>query len=368
MRRPSVTDTAPSHPTVSATRTPEEVERIVREFTTLYHDLRDQTLGRTRWFGISVVKPPTDIVVLQEIIAETRPELIVETGVFAGGSALLFASLLEALDIDGKVIGIDVDLRSVPPHIGAHPRIELVEGSSTDPEVVERLRAEAHGRRVMLDLDADHGFEHVTAELDALGPLVTPGCYLVVEDTWLGGRPVRPDLAPGPAEALEAWMARGQPFEADRWRERFLLTSFPGGYLRRLDPTGVEPGGPPRLERFVVPGGSPSSDAPLQAPDQEQQDRYAHEAELETLRAEYGKLHEELRARDRRIAELTAAGGSGGAVPGPEGATRGARARRSARRVPGLRRLADDVGLRRGSERPEAVDADRDGGESDAQR
>jgi cephalosporin hydroxylase len=213
------------------------VDRVARDFTRLYHDLREQTLGRTRWLGVSVVKTPTDLISLQEVIAETRPEIVVETGVFAGGSAQYIASLMDLLEIDGRVIGIDVDLSAVSPRIASNPRIELIEGSSTSPAVI-------------VDLDADHGAEHVLAELRALGPLVTPGCYLVVEDTWLGGRPVRPDQAPGPAGALETWLAEGQPFEVDRWRERFMLTACPRGYLRRL---GGPSGGPPRLEAFAVP-------------------------------------------------------------------------------------------------------------------
>lgn len=304
-----------------------EAERVVREFTELYHDLRDQTLGRTRWFGISIVKTPMDLVALQEIVAETRPELIVETGVFAGGSALFMASLLGPLGIDGKVIAVDVDLSAVPPHIAKNPRIELWEGGSTDPEIVARLTREAEGRRVMVDLDADHRAEHVSEELRLLAPLVTPGCYLVVEDTWLGGRPVRPDEAPGPAGALEEWLARGQPFEVDRWRERLLLTGNPGGYLRRVDEAGGTPGGPPRLDDFVVPSGRVSSDgsgAPARSTgDDDQSRRYAHEAEFDRLRAVNRELKDELRERERElrdrertIDELRAGGGSSGRALG----------------------------------------------------
>ncbi len=90
----------------------------------------------------------------------------------------------------------------------------------------------------MVDLDSDHRAEHVAGELRALAPLVTPQCYLVVEDTWMG-RTVRFDQGRGPADALDAWLAEGQPFEVDRWRERLLLTGMAGGYLRRLSPKGA---------------------------------------------------------------------------------------------------------------------------------
>lgn len=321
-------------------RTQADVERISREFTQLYHDLRDQTLGRTRWLGISIVKTPMDMLALQEIIAETRPQVIVQAGVFAGGSTLYAASLLDLLKIDGKVIGIDVDLTPVREHIVRHPRVELLEGSSTDPAIVERLRAEAKGKGVMVNLDSDHRAEHVLEELTALAPLVTHGCYLVVEDTWYGGRPVRPEEAPGPAGALETWLAEGQPFQPDRWRERFLLTGNPGGYLRRVEPgEGAWPG-PPRLDHFHVPlaevyegaGSAVGADGGPQAGD-EQRIRNAHEAEYEELRAYARQLHAELEAREAELREkdrlLADAGTSerGGAI-GP----------RARRRLAGLAR------------------------------
>ena len=126
--------------------------------------------------------------------------------------------------------------------------MELIEGSSTDPAVVATLRERAEGRRVMVDLDSDHRAEHV-GELRITGH---PQCYLVVEDTWFG-RTVRFDQGPGPAEALDAWLAEGQPFEVDRWRERLLLTGMAGGYLRRVGAKGAGAPGPPRLDRFFVP-------------------------------------------------------------------------------------------------------------------
>jgi cephalosporin hydroxylase len=86
----------------------------------------------------------------------------------------------------------------------------------------------------MVVLDSDHSAPHVVEELQSLGPLVSPGCYLIVEDTAIG-RPLGKELLPGPAEALAEWLAHGQPFEVDRSREKFLLTGSPGGYLRRIE-------------------------------------------------------------------------------------------------------------------------------------
>jgi cephalosporin hydroxylase len=228
-----------------------EVERISREFTKVFHALKDQTFATTTWLGVPLVKSPSDILVLQQIICETRPELIVETGVYLGGSALLYASLLDALGIDGKVVAVDIDISAVYAPAREHPRIELLEGSSTDPEVASRIRALAEGKRTMVDLDSDHRAHHVLEELRTYSSLVTPGCYLVVEDCFLGGRPVRPEAVPGPSEALEAWLADNPPFENDRWRERFLLTQNPRGYLRRVGDGAGDPK-PERPEYFIT--------------------------------------------------------------------------------------------------------------------
>ena len=284
----------------------ERATETVQRFVSLYHQLRDQTLGRTRWLGVSVVKSPTDLVILQEIIAETRPNLIIETGVLAGGSTYYLATLFDLIGIDGKVIGVDVDLSAVSPYIAEHPRVELIEGSSTDPAVVATLRERAEGRRVMVDLDSDHRAEHVEGELRALAPLVTPHCYLVVEDTWMG-RTVRFDEGPGPAEALDAWLAEGQPFEVDRWRERLLLTGMAGGYLRRLGQPGTGTPGPPRLDRFFVPrletGTSVADDdREREGLTAEQAARNRHQAEYDELRAYARRLEAEL-ARLREAAE-----------------------------------------------------------------
>jgi cephalosporin hydroxylase len=283
--------TEQSRSAVPATSDPQDWPEIVTQFADLYHELRSQTLGRTRWLGVTLVKAPTDLVVLQEIIAETRPDLIIETGVLAGGSTHYMSTLLDLLHIDGQVVGVDVDLSPVSPHIAEHPKVELIEGSSADPKLVDELRERAQGRRVMVDLDSDHSAEHVGQELRALAPLVTPGCYLVVEDTWMG-RSVRLDQGAGPADALADWLAEGQPFEVDRWRERLLLTHNAGGYLRRVDPEAPAPSGPPRLERFFVPPLEEDDEGGTVTPDQLERDR--HEAEYEELRAYARRLESEL--------------------------------------------------------------------------
>lgn len=208
-------------------------QRFVDDFHRLFYALNDRTFGTTHWLGARAVKCPFDLWVMQEIVFDTRPDLVIETGVFEGGTTLFFATLLDLLG-EGEVIGIDVDLSRVHERVRAHPRVVLIEGSSTDGVVTERVRKVASSRRVMVDLDSDHSADHVLAELRAYADLVSEGCYVVVEDTNVGGRPILREHGPGPTEAIEAWLASNPPFVRDRSREKYLLTFNPGGFLRRV--------------------------------------------------------------------------------------------------------------------------------------
>lgn len=183
----------------------------------------------TRWLGVPVLKNPCDLWVYQEIIARLHPALIIECGTAMGGGAYFFASLCDLLG-EGQVVTID----SVPApnQRPPHPRVTYLTGSSTSPEVVRAAHALATGKKsVMVVLDSDHRRAHVAAELTAYAPLVTPGSYLVVEDTNLSA--VLPEFGPGPMEAVNAFLANNSQFTRDASQERFLLTFNPGGYLRR---------------------------------------------------------------------------------------------------------------------------------------
>ena len=182
------------------------------------------------WFGYRTMKSPMDMWTYQEIVAETKPELIVECGTAFGGSSLYLASLLDLLG-RGEVVTIDIEARPGQP---AHPRIHRIVGSSVDPAIVADIRGRAQGRRTMVILDSDHSQAHVSTELEAYRSIVSPGCYLVVEDTNVNGHPVVPDHGPGPMEAVEAFLPSAPEFEVDPSRERFMLTLNPGGYLRRI--------------------------------------------------------------------------------------------------------------------------------------
>lgn len=190
---------------------------------------------RTWWLGAQTLKNPLDLWVYQEIMAETRPELVVETGTYRGGSALYLASICDLLG-SGEVVSIDIEpQRDDYPR---HPRITYLAGrSSTDPEVLAEVRLRADGRRTLIVLDSDHSQAFVEAELEAYAPLVPVGCYVIVEDSNIGQ--VRKDLMPGPLQAIQTFLSHNDEFEIDAEREKFLITFNPSGYLRRVRESGA---------------------------------------------------------------------------------------------------------------------------------
>jgi len=210
-------------------------ERIVREFHRLYYNSGSRTWSRTYWLGTHAQKCPLDLWVYQELLHELRPSIIVETGTAGGGSALFLASICDLLG-QGSIVSVDIEARSGRPE---HERITYLTGSSTAPEIrrdVEDLVGERNP--VLVILDSDHARDHVLEELRIYAPLVTPGSYLIVEDTNVNGHPVSPDHGPGPMEALNAFLGETDEFSVDLDREKFFLTFNPRGYLRRRAEAG----------------------------------------------------------------------------------------------------------------------------------
>ena len=202
------------------------------------------------WLGRPIIQYPQDVMALQEIVWETKPDLVVETGIAHGGSLILWSSLLELNALcggpaDAKVVGIDIELR---PHnrraIEAHPlssRIDLIDGSSTDPEVIEAVSQIASNRsRVLVCLDSNHTHDHVLAELEAYSGLVTAGSYCIVFDTIVETMsedtyPDRPwSVGNNPMTAAQAFLEKHPEFSVDRKVDsRLMVSAAPGGYLRR---------------------------------------------------------------------------------------------------------------------------------------
>lgn len=196
------------------------------------------------WLGVPIIQMPPDIVVMQEIIWNAKPQLIIETGVARGGSLILYASILELLG-EGKVLGVDIEIRAHNRDtIEKHPlsrRIELIESDALSLQLHERLKAEVGAcERVMVILDSNHTHEHVLRELDLFADFVTPGQYLVVADTvveYIPEQKHRPrpwHVGNNPETALREFLTRNKNFVRDEVvNSKLLLSSSPGGYLVR---------------------------------------------------------------------------------------------------------------------------------------
>ena len=211
--------------------------------------------------GRPIIQYPQDMVAMQELIWEVRPDLIVETGIAHGGSLIMSASMLALLDMcdaiesgetldpvqsGRKVLGVDIDIRSHNrAAIEAHPmasRIEMIEGSSVAPEVVAQVLEVAKGyERILVCLDSNHTHAHVLAELDAYAPLTSVGSYCVVFDTVVEDLPgeMFPDRpwAPGnnPKTAVWEYIKAHPEFEIDSTiHEKLLITVASDGYLKRV--------------------------------------------------------------------------------------------------------------------------------------
>lgn len=197
-----------------------------------------------KWLGRPIIQFPQDILAVQEIIWEVKPDLIVETGIARGGSLIFSASMLELIGTDGLVVGVDIDIREHNrAEIERHPmakRIRMIEGSSVAAETFRRVEQFAEGKRcVMVMLDSNHTHEHVLKEMELYSPLVAKGSYLIVFDTVIeemppefsDGRPWSP--GDSPQTAVREFLRRSDRFEIDpEYDNKLLITVAPGGYLR----------------------------------------------------------------------------------------------------------------------------------------
>lgn len=211
--------------------------------------------------GRPIIQYPQDMVAMQELIWQVRPDLIIETGIAHGGSLILSASMLAMLDMcdaiqsgspmdpkqsKRKVLGIDIDIR---PHnrtaIEDHPmssRIQMIQGSSIAPDVIDQVKQVASGyKTVMVCLDSNHTHQHVLAELEAYAPLTSVGSYCVVFDTIIEDMPKEmfPDRpwSPGnnPKTAVKAYLSSTPDYEIDdKIDAKLLISVAPSGFLRRV--------------------------------------------------------------------------------------------------------------------------------------
>jgi len=212
----------------------------------LHADRHKYTYNFT-WMGRPIIKYPQDIVIMQELIWDVRPDLIIETGIAHGGSIIFSSSMMELLGNGGKVIAVDIEIRKHNRDaIEKHPmmkNITMLEGSSVDEKIVQQIADYAKNfRKVLVVLDSNHSHEHVYRELEMYTPLVSMDSYILLPDTFVEFFPKgyvtdRPwDVGNNPYTAMEAFLKTTDQFVKDESiTNKLLITeAFGGGYLKRI--------------------------------------------------------------------------------------------------------------------------------------
>jgi cephalosporin hydroxylase len=195
-------------------------QTIVGAFHDLYYngpEHQSEIFKRTYWMKVPCQKCPLDLWVYQEIIAEIRPDLIIETGTLFGGSALFLANMLDLVG-KGEVVTIDIEERPARP---VHPRIKYVTGSSANSQLIQSILNDRPEEIRLVVLDSDHSKSHVLKELNLFAPYVSLGSYLIVEDTNVNGHPTYPSFGEGPYEAVDEFLHQTDCFIRDYSKEKF---------------------------------------------------------------------------------------------------------------------------------------------------
>lgn len=254
---------------VKANGSDEELTKATRDL--LLSSIKAKYSYNFSWLSRPIIQYPQDIVAVQELIWQIQPDLIIETGIAHGGSLILSASMLAMLDyaeaVERKeafnpheskrcVLGLDIDIREHNrAAIEAHPMshlIQMIQGSSIAPEIVEQVKEKAKGyKKVMVMLDSNHTHDHVLEELEAYAPLTSQDSYCIVFDTVVEDLPKGPDRPWGPGDnpktAVWEYLRRlkeegrqaadGQSLQLavdEHTENKILLTVAPNGYLKRV--------------------------------------------------------------------------------------------------------------------------------------
>lgn len=198
------------------------------------------------WMGRPIIQFPQDMVAMQELIWEIKPDLIIETGIAHGGSLIFYASILELIGGKGEILGLDIDIREHNKiAIEEHPmfkRITMIEGDSTSELIATKVREFAKNKKnIMVVLDSNHTHEHVLKELELYANLVSANSYCVVFDTVVedmpeGSFPNRPwGKGDNPKTAVQEFLKTNDDFVIDKSIEdKLLLTVAPSGYLKKV--------------------------------------------------------------------------------------------------------------------------------------
>ena len=220
-------------------------QQIIKRFNDIY--ARSEVWRETTWLGILSVQVPSDNWTMQEIIYEIKPDFIIETGTFLGGTALYYAMVLDQVNKNGKIISVDItDVRDKKVFDSElyKERVEFIEADSVAQTTIDEIRKRVKNHKVLVTLDSLHTKDHVLKELKLYSQFVSPGSYIVVQDTYwdLMPKSMQKEMIArgwtasieGPLEAVKEFLKTNDNFEIDKSKEKYLLTWYPSGYLKRV--------------------------------------------------------------------------------------------------------------------------------------
>lgn len=207
-----------------------EVERSIDQFEEIDQwSLKLRKKQPIYFLGLPMRQIPTDNWLMSELMWDVKPDYIIEAGTLYGGSAIYYAAMLEFINPEGKVLTVDINEEQIHAEAKNHPlwakRVRFYLGSSIAPEVHEQLKADiGEGKRVFVTLDTLHAPKHVAAELDLYSQYVSPGSYMILQDTYYEGLP----------EVLDEFLAKHPDWErVEKLDDRFIFTKYRGGFLRK---------------------------------------------------------------------------------------------------------------------------------------
>lgn len=207
--------------------------------------LKEEYTYNFKWMGRPIIQYPQDMIAMQELIWEVKPDLIIEAGIAHGGSLIYYASILELIGEGGHILGIDIDIRQhnkveIEKH-SMFKNITMLEGSSINSEIIEKVKSFASKYiNIMVLLDSNHTDQHVYDELKAYAELVTPNNYLVVFDTIIENMPKgfydrSWDVGNNAMTGMKRFLEENKLFEIQtQIDEKIRLTCNPSGYLKRI--------------------------------------------------------------------------------------------------------------------------------------
>ncbi|HAF03592.1 MAG TPA: hypothetical protein DCO65_06325 [Spartobacteria bacterium] len=204
------------------------LKMTLREWIEHYQE--SVAMKQVRYRGVLAWKNVFDLWVIQEIIHETQPEVVIEIGCKFGGTTLWLSDIMKTV-ASGRVLSIDLARPAIP----FPDNVDFIQGNSISDETLAKVRKRAQGKRAMVIADGNHTADHVLQELRFYGPLVASGCYFIAEDGIVDVMEWE-KFTPGPLVAVQRFLTQTDDFEIDRDREKFILTYAPGGFLKCVRP------------------------------------------------------------------------------------------------------------------------------------